>query len=343
MHLVFLSDIGKTKFSFPADYRETMTVLHDSLVYVSDGGNTNLIGDMPVWIFILFLVAIVLFLFYVVFKTGQLKINILEKRKSKLEILVNERTSDLLDEKEKFERLLLESERAKEDLKRANKIKSKLINIAVHDLKSPLQSILGFQELLKEKAGNDEEAHEMIETIFRSSKKMLCIVDETLATASAELNEMIIKKSVYNVSSIVKEVVNPNKVRANQKLQVIHTNLDRSIYAEFDRELICRALDNLVSNAIKYSEFNKNIWVDMYKENKSIKITVADEGPGISEEGKTKLFQEFQTIGSVPTGGETSSGYGLFLAKDILVKHGGDIKVESEVGKGSKFIVELPL
>lgn len=341
MHLVFLADIVKTKMLENAD--STLTgVVRDS-VFVPDI-NSGLLGDiMPNWVFVVFLAIVIILLLYVVFKTGQLKISILEKRKSKLETLVNERTSDLLNEKDKFERLLLESERAKDDLKRANKIKTKLINVAVHDLKSPLQSILGFQELLKEKVDNDEEALEMIGTIFRSSQKMLNIVNETLAAASAELNEMVIKKSVYNVSEIVKEVVNPNKVRANQKLQVIHMNLDKSIYAEFDRELICRALDNLVSNAIKYSEFNRNIWVDAYKENKSIKITVADEGPGISSEGKTKLFKEFQTIGSVPTGGETSSGYGLFLAKDIVIKHGGDIKVESEIGSGSKFIVELPL
>jgi len=341
MHLVFLANIVKTKMLKNADSMLN-AVVRDS-VFVP-GGNTGLISDiMPNWVFVVFLAIVIILLLYVVFKTGQLKINILEKRKSKLETLVNERTSDLLNEKEKFERLLLESERAKEDLKRANKVKTKLINVAVHDLKSPLQSILGFQELLKEKINNDNEALEMLDTVFKSSQKMLNIVNETLTAASAELNEIVIKKNVYNVSEIVKEVVNPNKVRANQKLQVIHMNLDKSIYAEFDRELICRALDNLVSNAIKYSEFNKNIWVNAYRENKSIKIAVADEGPGISDEGKTKLFQEFQTIGSVPTDGETSSGYGLFLAKDIVVKHGGEIKVESKIGTGSKFIVELPL
>lgn len=313
----------------------------DTLLSAQDKG--DLLVSVPSWAIVFFLILIVIFLLFVVFKTGQLKINILEKRKSKLESLVNERTSDLLKEKEKFERLLLDSERDKEEIKKANNFKTKLINLAVHDLKNPLQSILGFQQLIKERVSKDDDALEMLDTIFNSSNKMLEIINETLTTAAAELKEIVIKKNVYNVSEVVKDVVNPNKVRANQKLQVIHTNLDKYLYAEFDRDLICRALDNLISNAIKYTEYNKNILIEAYKEDKLIKISVADEGQGIAPDDTEKIFGEFQKIGSVPTGGESSSGYGLFIAKDIIIKHGGDIKVESEIGVGSKFIVELPL
>lgn len=338
-----LSDVFVSYHNSASDslIKKTAATLQDSAAYAFQ--SQGMFESVPSWAIIFFLVLIFMFLFYTVFKTGQLKINILENRKSKLESLVNERTSDLLKEKDKFEQLLLDSERAKEDLKRANDIKTKLINVAAHDLKNPLQSILGFQDLLNERLTNDPDAVEMLETIFSSSNKMLNIVNETLSAAAAELNEIVIKKNVYNVYKVVKDVVNPNLVRANQKLQVIHTNLDKSIYAEFDKELICRALDNLLSNAIKYSEYNKNIWVDAFKDGNYIKIAVKDEGPGISSEDIEKVFGEFQTIGSIPTGGETSSGYGLFLAKDIIVKHGGDIKVESQVGLGSKFIVELPL
>ena len=128
-----------------------------------------------------------------------------------------------------------------------------------------------------------------------------------------------------------------------QKEQKILTELDRSIYVDVDPIWMIKAIDNILSNAIKYSENGKSIWIDLIKNSCNLILTIRDEGQGISESDKDKLFKKFSRINSIPTDGESSTGLGLYIAKDIIEKHLGEISVESHLKKGAKFTIKLPL
>ncbi len=299
-------------------------------------------ASLPRWVMILFLVSLLVFIGFVILKTDQLKLNLLEKRKNRLEALVHQRTVDLLKEKEKVEYLLVKSEKAKMELQTANEIKTKLLDVAAHDLKNPLQSILGFEYLLKEQEDLSDDSKEMLDAIFRSSKKMLSIISDLLDTSSITSSDLKLRMRIENISAIIREVFYNNKYRALQKSQNIDLNLDDSIYANVDTVWFSKAIDNLLSNAIKYSEYDKNIWVSLLKDKNKILIKVRDEGPGISPDERKNLFSKFSKLSAKPTGGENSTGLGLYIAKDIVEKHNGEIEVETELNKGTTFIIKLP-
>jgi len=111
---------------------------------------------------------------------------------------------------------------------------------------------------------------------------------------------------------------------------------------EFDNDRMCQVIDNLITNAVKFSEAGTKIMVTADTNGDQIIFSVADQGPGIPPDDLDKMFGTFQKLSNKPTGGEKSSGLGLAIVKKIVTAHDGTISVESEVGKGSTFIVSLP-
>jgi signal transduction histidine kinase len=109
-----------------------------------------------------------------------------------------------------------------------------------------------------------------------------------------------------------------------------------------DRVAVAVVLDNLLSNAIKFSENGKQIWVKVSREQDHVVCTVRDEGPGLSAEDQSRMFQKGIRLSNAPTGGEPTTGYGLVIAKDMLAKLGGSIWCESHPGRGAAFHVRLP-
>ncbi len=109
-----------------------------------------------------------------------------------------------------------------------------------------------------------------------------------------------------------------------------------------DPVAVAAVMDNLLSNAIKYSPPGKQIWVEIRGEGTSVVCTVRDEGPGLSKEDQAKLYQRGIQLSAVPTGGESSSGYGLAVAKELIDKLGGDLWCESTLGAGACFSFRLP-
>ncbi|MDM8567711.1 sensor histidine kinase, partial [Candidatus Halobeggiatoa sp. HSG11] len=106
--------------------------------------------------------------------------------------------------------------------------------------------------------------------------------------------------------------------------------------------IVQQILDNLISNAIKYSPFGKNVYINIYKmKNTNICCEIQDEGPGLSSKEQTKLFQKFSRLTPLPTNNETSTGLGLFIVKKLITAMGGKIFCESELGEGTKFVVEF--
>jgi signal transduction histidine kinase len=139
---------------------------------------------------------------------------------------------------------------------------------------------------------------------------------------------------------VTEQVISALKVQSDNKKIGIVADLDE-VSASLDRSLTVQIIDNLISNAIKFSNHNTKVNVTLKEEKQTIRFEIEDEGPGIMEEDKPRLFQKFQKLNAQPTGGESSSGLGLSIVKKYVEAMKGKVWCESEFGKGAKFIVEF--
>jgi signal transduction histidine kinase len=130
---------------------------------------------------------------------------------------------------------------------------------------------------------------------------------------------------------------------ADLKNQKIILECDGDLWIRGDEIAIRQILNNLVSNALKYSPAGKSTRIDLRRRNKHVVLSVQDQGPGLDENDQKRVFQKFQRLTPQPTGGESSTGLGLHITKQLVELHQGTIQLETEPGKGCNFIVELPV
>jgi signal transduction histidine kinase len=145
-----------------------------------------------------------------------------------------------------------------------------------------------------------------------------------------------------SVNDIIKEVIRNNNNRALQKKQILQVTLKEDNVVFADEHWLKTAIDNIVSNAIKYSPFGKNIYVTAETREGDALIKIKDEGQGLTEDDKKKIFTQYQRLSARPTDGESSTGLGLSIVKDIIEFHNGKVWVESKKGEGAEFIIRLP-
>lgn len=237
---------------------------------------------------------------------------------------------------------------AMDSLKIASDLKTDLLNMAAHDLKNPLSAIIGFSELLKtmiDETNND--SLELVTMIHQSGIHMLQLIEELLNSTVIESGKIQLKKQRFELGELVNAIVYQNRLQAEKKSQIIeyNHNFNTEYYTYGDTLKIRESIENLISNAIKYSPYSSTIFVELKKINNynTIQFSVKDSGPGLSPEDKTKIFGKFQRCSAQPTAGESSTGLGLFIAKQIIELHDGCIYVDSKFGVGSTFYVELPI
>jgi len=244
-----------------------------------------------------------------------------------------------------MKRLIIRYSQTERELYEINQLKNKFLGMAAHDLRNPLASIRGFSEFLKdEETGplNDDQ-RECVEIIHSASENMLNLVNELLDVSVIESGKLILDLKLNSIDALVAERVRLNTISAQRKNTRLHVDFAWKGEAMFDSSRMSQVLDNLISNAIKYSPPDSDIHISVKKEENKLRVSVRDQGPGISPEDRKKLFGEFQKLSAQPTGGEKSTGLGLSIAKKIVEAHGGTIEVESEPGSGSTFFFTLPL
>ncbi len=248
-------------------------------------------------------------------------------------------------------------ERQRDELAEANKLKNEFLAIAAHDLKNPLQTVMGFASLLSEEETQPDEAKEMANIITRSSQRMYKLITDLLEVAAQEAGKTQLEKSFVNLSELLTSVVEENLPNAKAKAQTLHLETEPQLLVEVDSMKIRQVFDNLISNAIKYSPHGKNITVSCQRRIHNaigangtivptayVQVAIKDEGQGLSEDDMKNLFGKFKRLSAKPTGGESSTGLGLSIAKQLVELHGGRIWAESEgKGKGATFFVELPV
>lgn len=221
---------------------------------------------------------------------------------------------------------------------------NQILNTTAHDLKNPLTTIPVRADLIKLKKHDPDVVDAMCDQIKIASLNMVRIIDELLQSGSMEAGEVRLLLVKLNVSYLVSNVVAMNQPLAERKGQSIYFDAETDVYMRADEGRLNEVVDNLINNAIKYAPLNTNIFVKVSTASDKVSISIKDEGPGLTIEDKSLLFQRFQRLSAQPTAGENSTGLGLSIVKVLVEAHGGLIFAESEgKDKGAKFIVQLPL
>jgi signal transduction histidine kinase len=265
----------------------------------------------------------------------------LQRANTRLEERVAARTQDLTNANRR-----LTQQWAR--LRQANAFKSEILGTVAHDLKNPLGVILGRTEILKEMIAGAGALNANIDAqvayIRDAANRLTEMVDDLVSDAMADALDITIRREPVDISVLVQEVAEANRPIASRKEQTIIVIAPPDHAAMCDSDRIRDAIDNLVSNAIKYSPIGGSIDLLVAREQDGILVQVRDQGAGLSPEDISRLFGRFQRLSAKPTAGETSTGLGLSIVKRIVDLHSGRITVESAgPGKGAAFKMMLPV
>jgi signal transduction histidine kinase len=225
------------------------------------------------------------------------------------------------------------------ELNALNVEKNEMMGIVAHDLKNPLTTALSVSGLIsKEKITEDQR--EYLSLLKKSLDKMNHLVSKILEIKVLESPSFKTHLSHVDVKQVTEQVISAQKIQSDHKNIQIVPDLD-AVVASLDRSLMVQIIDNLLSNAIKFSNPNTKVHVRLKEMNQTFRLEIDDEGPGILEADKPKLFQKFQKLHARPTGGESSTGLGLSIVKKYVEAMHGKVWCESKFGQGATFIVEF--
>jgi len=234
-------------------------------------------------------------------------------------------------------------------LERLNTEKTELLSVVSHDLKNPLSAISGFTEIIADELPVEHSSQPLLGHILATVGRMSSLISNLLDSAAMELGNIKIRKQPVPLVLLVAGMIDRYTFAAEHKQQRFVTEIsDEGSEVEVlgDREYLDQVFDNLVSNAVKYSPLGGTITVRVLTNTAcGARVEIQDEGVGLSEEDKAKLFGFFQRLSSQPTGGESSNGVGLAVVKKIVELHEGTISCHSRKDEGiagATFIVELP-
>ncbi len=231
------------------------------------------------------------------------------------------------------------------DLIKLNQEKNEFLGVVAHDLKNPLSGLKGYAEDILESFDEltKEETLELVNRIKQGAIQMFNLVVNLLDVNAIESGKLNFKFEAVDIAPIMQEVINNYQEQTKAKNIKLHLEFQTPLLiALVDKSTSEGILDNLISNAIKYSPLDKNIYIRLYQRDSYIHSEIQDEGPGLSESDLLKLFGKFTRLSSKPTGGEHSTGLGLFIVKKLVEAMKGKVWCESQLGQGSTFIVEFP-
>ncbi|HMN72769.1 MAG TPA: DUF3369 domain-containing protein [Rhodoblastus sp.] len=262
----------------------------------------------------------------------------LENANVDLERRVEERTAELLAANRRLEAQWRR-------VRQVNDFQSEVLGKVAHDLKNPLNVILGRSEILEELFSNTSEggqaAQPQLRHIRSSALRLTSMIDELIADAMNDALDISVRNEIVDLAAIVRDVAEANRPLAERKSQTVELALSGVLATECDPERIREAIDNLVSNAVKYSRIGGAIRVEAYPADEGNVVQVVDSGPGFMPEDMSRLFGRFQRLSAKPTGGETSTGLGLSIVKKIVDLHDGSIAVTQGETGGASISIRL--
>jgi signal transduction histidine kinase len=253
---------------------------------------------------------------------------------------------NLLSANNELSNLGRELQKKNAELVKLNDLKNQFLGMAAHDLRNPIGVILSYSDFILEEAGEalGEEHRQFLTTIRKSSDFMLSMLNDLLDITKIESGRLELEIEAADLTGLVEQNVVLNRVLAAKKSIQIRIQRDAGLPpARVDRGKIQQVLNNLISNAVKFSPAGTTVTVRVFRSGDEATVSVKDEGPGIPDAERQKLFQPFSRTSVKSTGGEKSTGLGLAIAKKIILGHRGKIWAESGIGGGSTFYFTLPL
>ncbi|HEX7142817.1 MAG TPA: ATP-binding protein [Nitrososphaeraceae archaeon] len=260
--------------------------------------------------------------------------------------------TNFINKIKKQDELINELEKANQELKYKDQLKNEFINVAAHEIKTPIQPIIALSELLQQEGINNiEKNKELLNIILRNSKRLKQLTEDVLDVARIETGSFFLNKEKFNLKEMITDVLKEYEQTIQNKNYIkffLEFNDNKEIIIEADRNRLSQVIHNLLHNAIKFTkEGSITIIVERKKDNTNDKydeilVSIKDTGTGIHPEVMPKLFTKFVTKSPI-----AGTGLGLFISKSIIEMHGGKIwatnNKEKDKGVGSTFTFSLPL
>ena len=234
---------------------------------------------------------------------------------------------------------------ANSDLHALNRERAEFINIAAHGLRNPLGIVTGYADLLRMQEDlSAEQIHRQAGEILTSAGRMTDIISNLLDVQAIEDERMELQLNKFDMTPLITTVFEENMALAVAK----QISLSMPAVVDLppvkgDQDAVHQILENLVSNAIKYTPIGGKVNLSIGHNDDMVVVEVIDDGPGLSQDDQSKLFEKFSRLTPRPTGGEPSSGLGLWITRRLAVSMGGSVFCRSEEGEGSSFGVSLPI
>jgi signal transduction histidine kinase len=225
------------------------------------------------------------------------------------------------------------------------RLKSDFVSNVSHELRTPLSLIRLYAETLElGRISAPEKYQEYYQTIRKESERLTGLINNILDFSRIEAGRKEYDFRETDLKELVRNTLESYRYQIEQSGFTFEEQIDDKVPPlQVDRESIARSLLNLVNNALKYSQDRKYIGVSLYRQQSSVKLEVIDHGIGIPQEEQSKIFDKFYRVGDPLVHNTKGSGLGLSLVRHIVKAHGGEVAVDSEPGRGSRFIITLPL
>ncbi|KAF0675051.1 sensor histidine kinase [Profundibacterium mesophilum] len=228
----------------------------------------------------------------------------------------------------------------------AAEAKAQFVSVVNHELRTPLTSISGSLSLLRGGAVGSLEApaRKLVEIAYSNCSRLAALINDLLDLDKIEAGRVTIERRKCDLTALVREAIQANATYAvNEQVSLIETDIAEDVHVNGDPGRLMQVLNNLLSNAAKYSDHGGEVHVSLRRHGDKARIEVRDFGLGIPEEYQTRIFDKFQQVDSSDHRARGGTGLGLCIAKGIVESHGGRLGLQSEVSKGSLFTVELDL
>ncbi len=268
----------------------------------------------------------------------------LQRGRDELEQRVQERTAELETAKKEVEEYSYSILQAKEELERASKFKDQFLSTMSHELRTPLNAILGFSDLLPDERYGplNERQRRYVAHIHTSGQHLLNLINDILDLSKIEAGRLELAFESVRVEMSFREVLDTLRPLADKKSHTLSQHAANDLYVRADATRFKQVLMNLVGNAIKFMPEGGQIELSARMMDGEVRIDVRDTGPGIPAEEQKRIFESFYRLRQSEKSAE-GTGLGLAITQRLVELHGGELRLESEVGRGSCFYFSLPL
>jgi signal transduction histidine kinase len=285
-------------------------------------------------------VLAILFIFYGLY--------LIKKENSGYQSGILEKSEDLLEKNEEIQaqKDIIEEKATllaaqKEELVELNSLKNKLFSVIAHDLKSPMYALRNLFHNVQQHNVPEQDVREIVPLVVNDLNYTIGLMENLLQWAKTQMSADTVNTQKVDVSGLIQEVMKLLRLQADAKQIYVEQKIDLPVFVSADKDMINLVLRNLLSNAIKFTAPRGQISLGINEHSSFVEIYVQDSGTGITSEEleKIKSNNYYSTNG---TASESGTGLGLMLCKDFLARHGGQMYIESQPGKGSTFSFTLP-